>query len=804
MKKLLLLRKTTICLFLFGITGITTSAGSVPKLNDSKNSGFSAENPDLLLENILKYSSESEFFVCTQPYQDINGLVVMEAENLTVPSGWAKQSSFSGFTGSGYISWTGPEYFSSVGNGLISTKIFINSPGVYRFQMRSRVGFGSSSTEHNDTWVRFPDASDYFALKETSTTKIYPKGSGKSPNPNGAGSGGWFKIYMNSLSWTWNTLTSDNDPHDIYVQFNSSGVYTMELSARSAFHLIDRLVLHKNASNPLSLTNPETKCSDQGTNVPVTSIAVSPTSASIQTGSSQQLTATVSPSTATNKTVIWSSSNTNVATVNSSGLVSGLNVGGAIITARTQDGNFTSTSSITVTQNTSTLSIANFVLINSGNNSEIQTLVNGTQLLSSQVGSLSLNVKVNTNPTTVGSVFISLSGPVNATRTENGAPYALFGDANGIYNGRTLPVGTYTLLATPYSGTNRSGTVGTTTSIQFSIVSSIAVTGVSVSPTTASIQVGETRQLTGTISPSNASNKTIIWTSSNSNVATVNTNGLVSGLAAGDATITARSEDGNFTATSVITVTPITPPLGISSFVLVNASTDNDIQTLVNGTQLLSSQVGSLSLNIKVNTNPTLVGSVFISLSGPVNATRTENGAPYALFGDNNGDFTGRLLPNGNYILSATAYSGANRTGTIGTTSTINFQISSINTRMVDAPDLNSGMELSNSEIMKEGLNKNPIETNELEQSTASLKVYPNPVKEHKLHLSDPTWNEGEIKFSIYSSSGKLVDSGSYKVNRSKEIEVDLVKSKFPSGVYYLVLEGGSYITPKRVSIIVQ
>jgi hypothetical protein len=443
-------------------------------------------------------------------------------------------------------------------------------------------------------------------------------------------------------------------------------------------------------------------------------------------------------------------------------------------------------------------------LINSGNNSEIQTLVDGTQLLSSQVGSLSLNIKVNTNPTTVGSVFISLSGPVNATRTENGAPYALFGDSNGIYSGRTLPVGTYTLSATPYSGTNRSGTVGTTSSIQFSIVSNIAVTGVSVSPTTASIQVGETRQLTGTISPSNASNKTIIWTSSNSNVATVNTNGLVSGLAAGDATITARSQDGSFTASSAITVTPITPPLGITSFVLVNASTDNDIQTLVNGTQLLSSQVGSISLNFKANTNPPLVGSVFLSLSGPVNATRTENGAPYALFGDNNGDFNGRTLPNGNYILSATAYSSANRTGTIGTTSTITFQISSTNTRMADDSDLNSGMGLSNSEIMKEGLNNKPSATTDLEKGTPSLKVYPNPVKENKLYLSDPTWKEGEIKFSIYSSSGKLVDSGSYKVDRSKEIEVDLVKNKFPSGVYYLVLEGDSYITPKRVSILIQ
>jgi uncharacterized protein YjdB len=806
MKKLLLRSKTTFCLILFGITAITTSSGFVPKYTVSKNSGFSGDNPDFLLENILKFSSEAEFFACTQPYQDINGLVVMEAENLSVPSGWAKQSSFSGYTGSGYINWTGSEYFSSVGNGLISTKIFINSPGVYRFQMRSRVGNGTSSTEHNDTWVRFPDASDYFALKGSGTTKIYPKGSGKTPNPNGAGSAGWFKIYMNSLNWTWSTLTSDNDPHDIYVQFNSSGVYTMELSARSAFHLIDRIVLHKNASNPLSLTNPETKCSDQVTNIPVTSVALNPTTASIQTGSTSQLSATVSPTNATNKTVTWSSSNSNVASVNSNGLVSGVAVGTAIITARTQDGNFSATSSITVTQNSSSISIAGFVLINAGNDTEIQTLTNGTQLLSSQVGSLSLNVKVNTNPTTVGSVFISLSGPVNATRTENGAPYALFGDTNGNYTGRTLPNGNYTLSAIPYSGSNRSGTEGATTTIQFSIVSStsIAVTGIEVSPSSASIEIGGNQQLIATVLPSNASNKSIIWSSSNSNIASVNSSGLVTALSAGSATITASTQDGNFTASSGITVTQSVPNLGITSFVLINAGNNSEIQTLSNGSLLLSNQVGSLSLNIKVNTNPNTVGSVFISLTGPVNATRTESVAPYALFGDNNGNYSGRILPNGNYTLSAIAYSGANRSGTAGPLTTISFQISNTNSRMIGGNDPELIMDSSNSVLANGKENKMSSSEKNLDFKTESLKVYPNPVKENKLYISDPLWNDETINYSIYSGTGKMLVNGSVKIGPLKSIEVNLDKNKFPSGVYYMVLEGDYYFTPKRVSIIIQ
>lgn len=93
-------------------------------------------------------------------------------------------------------------------------------------------------------------------------------------------------------------------------------------------------------------------------------------------------------------------------------------------------------------------------------------------------------------------------------------------------------------------GVDESGTGGT-----------VSVTGVSVSPTSASIAVSGTQQLTRTISPSNATNQTVTWTSSNTAIATVNSNGLVTGVAAGSATITVTTQDGNFTANSSITVT---------------------------------------------------------------------------------------------------------------------------------------------------------------------------------------------------------------------------------------------------------
>ena len=81
-------------------------------------------------------------------------------------------------------------------------------------------------------------------------------------------------------------------------------------------------------------------------------------------------------------------------------------------------------------------------------------------------------------------------------------------------------------------------------------------TGVTVSPTSASIVEGGTRQLTATVSPSTANNRNVTWSSNNTNVATVSSSGLVTAKAVGSATITVKTADGsNKTATCKITVT---------------------------------------------------------------------------------------------------------------------------------------------------------------------------------------------------------------------------------------------------------
>ena len=85
----------------------------------------------------------------------------------------------------------------------------------------------------------------------------------------------------------------------------------------------------------------------------------------------------------------------------------------------------------------------------------------------------------------------------------------------------------------------------------------VNVTGVSVAPTTATIKVGKTVALTPTVSPSNATDKSVSWTSSDATVATVNSEGTVTGVAAGSATITCTTTDGGKTATCGVTVQAI-------------------------------------------------------------------------------------------------------------------------------------------------------------------------------------------------------------------------------------------------------
>jgi PKD repeat protein/N-acetylneuraminic acid mutarotase len=196
------------------------------------------------------------------PFEEQGGLVVIEAESGTTVPTWSQTTDGGAI---GIIA--GSDHFSTQSGGTIPYEMTITTPGVYRFTWRSFFS-GSSTTDENDNWLRFPNDSDvwFFGFKGTPTDEaslianvqstdpvniVFPKGSSRitpQTTPEGNGSNGFFKIFRSggtSQVYDWQALTSDNDSHDVYVWFVNPGTYTMEISERSAGHAIDKIALYK-------------------------------------------------------------------------------------------------------------------------------------------------------------------------------------------------------------------------------------------------------------------------------------------------------------------------------------------------------------------------------------------------------------------------------------------------------------------------------------------------------------------------------------------------------------------------------
>ena len=99
----------------------------------------------------------------------------------------------------------------------------------------------------------------------------------------------------------------------------------------------------------------------------------------------------------------------------------------------------------------------------------------------------------------------------------------------------------------------------------------VPVSGVSLNKDSTSLTVGDTETLTATITPDNATNKNVTWSSDTPSVASVN-NGVVTAVAPGTATITVTTADGGFTATCAVTVRPDVPPANPNYRITVEAT----------------------------------------------------------------------------------------------------------------------------------------------------------------------------------------------------------------------------------------
>ncbi|MDR1763442.1 MAG: DUF6443 domain-containing protein, partial [Dysgonamonadaceae bacterium] len=135
------------------------------------------------------------------------------------------------------------------------------------------------------------------------------------------------------------------------------------------------------------------------------------------------------------------------------------------------------------------------------------------------------------------------------------------------YIKRQLAAGTYFVVSEGYS---QNGSI--TTTINGTVASYVPVTSVTLNNTKLTLCVNETAQLSATVNPSNATVSSVMWSSSNTSVATVSTrDGLVSAMASGMATITVTAADGK-TATCAVTVVTSIPPYNRKTPVSANTT----------------------------------------------------------------------------------------------------------------------------------------------------------------------------------------------------------------------------------------
>lgn len=253
----------------------------------------------------------------------------------------------------------------------------------------------------------------------------------------------------------------------------------------------------------------------------VDSVTLNRSSVSLEKGDKLTLSATVCPTNASNKSISWSSTNPSVATV-SGGVVTAKARGWTYIFAEAQDGSGEYDSCyVNVTEDILVTSVT------VSPSSKTMNIGDSTYLYETVCPTNATNkcVKWSSNRTSVATVNPD-TGLVIAQGT-----------------------GTATINATAQDGSNKKGYCTIT------VNPPVAVTGVEVCPTSLTMNVGDIEYLCASITPSNATNQTLTWCSSNENVATVGLyTGKVTAKKAGATTITATTADGGYQDCMTITV----------------------------------------------------------------------------------------------------------------------------------------------------------------------------------------------------------------------------------------------------------
>ena len=220
----------------------------------------------------------------------------------------------------------------------------------------------------------------------------------------------------------------------------------------------------------------------------------------------------IEPSDVKNKTLLWGSSNPNIATVDKNGLVTFKKLGRCTIWAKTIDTNQTARCLVYCTDvNPESIELnKNILYMESGNTYQLRATISPSK--ASQAVSWT-----SSNPTDVSV------------------------DSNGLVTALVLE-GESIVTATSTDKPELTASCSVT-------VTYVKVSGVSVSESAVTVDKGETIQLEAIIDPENAAVKDVVWESSDPDVCTIDENGLLTGIEGGDSVITVTTVDQGLTAT---------------------------------------------------------------------------------------------------------------------------------------------------------------------------------------------------------------------------------------------------------------
>ena len=281
----------------------------------------------------------------------------------------------------------------------------------------------------------------------------------------------------------------------------------------------------------------------------VTSVQLSQTTAVLHVGEVLTLTTIVNPAEAKDKSLVWTSSDPSVATVSQTGQILALKPGTTTVTATSVNGISCSCKLIVASLPVEVTSVTV--------DPHALTLVEG------ETGALSVYVKPDNADDK--NVAWSSSNPNVATV-----------DANGVVT--AVAAGQASITAT--AGNHSQSCIVT---VKKGVIN---VEAVQISSPSLSVMVGETVPLTATVYPDNATDKSVKWTSSNTQVAEVDQDGRVTGKAIGTAIVIVTTNDGYFVARCEVTVfVPFVPVTGISldksEMELIKGSTVNLVATVM-------------------------------------------------------------------------------------------------------------------------------------------------------------------------------------------------------------------------------